>query len=121
MRGVFFEKLSLKLQKVYDKLGANSCKVDNGDIVDNLWTRIQNLDIQVYISSLKVDYHHNKQDYKLILQDIAAEIAAKPQVTLSSSTRNVSATYTRQGLAPASGAFTDDGTLFIGSYSNKQW
>ena len=51
-----FETLSAKLQKSYDELEANGRKVDNGDIVDDLWARIQNTDIQVHVSSLKVDY-----------------------------------------------------------------
>ena len=119
-RSFSFEKFSSKLQKAYDDLETNGRKVDNGDIVDDLWARIQNADIQMYISSLKVDYQRTPRSYQEILQDIAAEIASKSAISFST-TRNVSATYTRQGPCPKQGAHKDDGTLFIGNYTADAW
>ena len=119
-RSFSFEKFSARLQKAYDDLEANGRKVDNGDIVDDLWARIQNSDIQVYLSSLKVDYQRNPRTYQLILQDIAAEIASKPS-TAYPAHRNVSATYTRQGPCPQQGVHKTDGSLYIGNYSADQW
>jgi len=119
-RSFSFEKFSARLQKAYDELEANGRKVDNGDIVDDLWARIQNTDIQVYVSSLKVDYQRNPRSYQLILQDIAAEIASKSSFTFATS-RNVSAVYTRQGPCPQQGVHKADGSLFIGNYSADQW
>ena len=119
-RSFSFEKFSAKLQKAYDELESNGRKVDNGDIVDDLWARIQNPDVQMYISSLKVDYQRAPRPYQAILQDIAAEIAAKSSVSFST-TRNVSAAYTRQGPPPSRGAHTSDGMLFIGNYTPEMW
>ena len=45
--------------------------MNNGDIVDSLWGRIQAPELQQYINSLKVDYQRNNRNYKEILQDIA--------------------------------------------------
>lgn len=115
-----FEKFSARLQKAYDELEANGRMVNNGDIVDDLWARIQNTDIQVYVSSLKVDYQRNPRNYQLILQDIAAEIASKSSITFATN-RNISATYTRQGPCPQQGVHKADGSLFIGNYSADQW
>ena len=53
-RSFSFEKFSTKLQKAYDELEACGRKVDNGDIVDELWSRIQSTELQMYISSWKL-------------------------------------------------------------------
>ena len=123
-RGFTFEKFSSKLQKAYDELADNGREVNNGDIVDSLWARIQNPDIQMYLSSLKVDYQKSPRSYKLILQDIAAEVATKKQVTfhprLVTGVSGVS-TYTRQGTCPSQGVHTPEGAVFIGNYDRNKW
>ena len=72
-RSFSFEKFSSALQKAYDELEEAGRSVNNGDIVDDLWDRIQAPDLQLYVSSLKIEYQRNPRDYKLILQDITAE------------------------------------------------
>eukprot|EP00980_Cylindrotheca_fusiformis_P016882 scaffold5113_cov72-Cylindrotheca_fusiformis.AAC.1 len=91
-------------------------KVHNGDIVDGLWSKIQDPDLQYYLSSLMIDYENNPRDYKLILQSIAAKIASNKSSGGSFGGRNVSA-VTRAGDCPATGAHTADGSLYIGNYS----
>ena len=119
-RNFSFEKFSARLQKSYDELEDLGREVNNGDIVDELWDRIQASDIQMYVASLKVDYQRNQRDYKAILQDIAAEVGKKSPMGFSA-TRGISATYTRQGPCPTKGAYKDDGSLFIGKYTKDQW
>ena len=118
-RSFSFEKFSAKLQKAYDELEACGRKVDNGDIVDELWSRVQSTELQMYISSLKVDYQRNPRTYQLILQDIAAEVASKKPSFIPN--RNISATYTRKGPCPTQGVHKQDGSIYIGSYSADQW
>ena len=121
-RSFTFEKFSSKLQKAYDELTDNGREVNNGDIVDALWGRIQSTDIQMYLSSLKVDYQKNPRSYKLILQDIAAEVATKKQNAFQPRTgANISAAYTRQGTCPHQGVHTSDGSIFIGNYDRNKW
>ena len=120
-RSFSFEKFSSKLQKCYDDLEANGRTVINGDIVDALWTRIQAPDLQQYIAALKVQYQQNPRDYKLILQDIAAEAGTKHTVSFAPGTRGISATYTKKGPCPDSRVFTSDGSVFIGSYDESKW
>jgi hypothetical protein len=119
-RSFSFEKFSAKLQKAYDELEDAGRPVNNGDIVDDLWDRVQASDLQLYVASLKVEYQRNLRDYKLILQDIAAEAGKKMTVTFARSA-NVSATYTRKGPCPSSGVHTTDGDIFIGSYDKDKW
>ena len=120
-RSFTFEKFSSKLQKAYDELADNGREVNNGDIVDSLWARIQSSDIQMYLSSLKVDYQKDPRSYKLILQDIAAEVATKKQNAFQPRGVNISATYTRQGPCPTQGVHTANGSIFIGNYDRNKW
>ena len=121
-RSFSFERFSSKLQKAYDELEDNGRAVHNGDIVDALWSLIQDSSLQTYLASLRVDYQRNQRDYKLILQDIAAEVAnIKKKVSFAPGTREVNATYVLEGTCPKNGVHTDDGSVFIGSYSRNQW
>ena len=120
-RSFTFEKFSSELQKAYDELDASGRPVINGDIVDALWDRIQAPDLQVFISTLKVEYQRNPRDYRLILQDIAAEAGRQKTVTFAPGTRGISATYTKKGPCPTTGVHTQDGSIYIGSYDKKKW
>ena len=120
-RSFSFEKFLSALQKSYDELEESGRQVNNGDIVDDLWDRIQAPDLQLYVSSLKIEYQRNPRDYKLIIQEISAEADRMKTVSFAPGTRGVSATYTRQGKPLTSGVHTSDGSLFIGSYSKDQW
>ena len=121
-RNFSFEKFSAKLQKAYDDLSASGREVNNGDIVDALWPRIESSELQIYLSSLKVEYQRSPRDYKSILQDIAAEVGTKTTTQFGGrSSANVSAAYTREGRCPNSGVHTPDGSIFIGSYDREKW
>lgn len=120
-RSFSFEKFSSKLQKACDKLEEHGREVHNGDIVDSLWDRIQTTDLLLCVASLKVDYQRNPRSYKLILQDIAAEVASKKVVSFAPGTRGVSALCTREGSCPDQGVHTTNGATHIGNYSNDKW
>jgi len=122
-RSFKFETFSSKLQNAYDDLAKCGRAVDNGDIVDGLWPRIQAPELVVFIASLQVDYQHNPRDYKLILLDIAEQVAkVMPRgTTFSTGTRGVSAIYTREGECPNKGVHTTDGAIFIGNYDGSKW
>ena len=121
-RSFSFEKFSAKLQKAYDDLEASGRQVNNGDTVDALWSRIDATELQIYLSSLKVEYQRTPRDYKLILQDIAAEVGSKAPAQFGGrSSANVSAACTREGRCPNSGVHTPDGSIFIGSYDREKW
>ena len=118
-RNFSFEKFSSRMQKAYNDLAAQGREVNNGDIVDALWDRIKHIQLQHYVASLKVDYQCNQRDYRLILQDIAAEV--NKTSTPFTRTPNVSATYTRDGQCPNTGVHTPNGSIFIGQYDGNKW
>eukprot|EP00980_Cylindrotheca_fusiformis_P022724 scaffold9646_cov133-Cylindrotheca_fusiformis.AAC.7 len=112
-RSFSFEKFRSKLQGAYDVLEANGRAVDNKDIVDGLWRKIQSSELQQYIQALKSDYQKHPRDYKLLLQHIAIKVAAQGGRQVSS--------YTSAGECPAFGAHTRDGSLYIGNYIADKW
>ena len=120
-RSFSFEKFSSKLQKAYDELEEHGRGVHNGDIIDALWDRIQSTDLHSYVSLLKVDYQRNPRSYKLILQDIAAEVASTKTVSFAPGSRGISTLYTRDGSCPSKGVHTQSGAIFIGNYGNDKW
>ena len=121
-RSFSFERFSSKLQKNYDDLEENGRKVDNGDIVDALWKRIQDTSLQTFIAALKVEYMRNPRDYKLVLQDIAAEVEDnKKPAAFANRQAGVNAVYTREGTQPSTGVHTPDGSIFIGDYDLEKW
>ena len=121
-RSFSFERFSAKMQKAYDDLESNGRAVHNGDIVDLLWEKIQDSGLQTYIALLKVDYQRNpNRSYKLILQDIAAEVAGTKKVTFAPGTRGIAATYTWEGRCPNEGVHTPDGSIYIGNYDGNKW
>ena len=96
-RSFSFEKFSSKLQKAYDELEDNGHPVCNEDIIDKLWGQIQtpSPELRSFVSSLKVEVKRNPRNYKLILQDIAAEVENDaPAAANFGGNRGVAATYT---------------------------
>ena len=128
-----FEKFSGLLKKAVDTLAECDRTPHNGDLVDGLWTRIQNPELAPYVSALKVQYQMNGRTFQELLQDIASQI---PNLTQASrSFRNLSETntnghnndnnidtseVTQNGDCPNEGAYTNDGKLFVGKYLYKK-
>ena len=46
----------------------------NEDVVDLLWTKLNNAELAMFVASIKVDYHRNHQKCIDILQEIATQI-----------------------------------------------
>jgi len=121
-RSFSFERFSSKLQKAYDDLEEAGRRVHNGDIVDALWPMIQCNELQTYVASLKVDYQRQSRGYKLILQDIAAEVAVKRQSTdMKGNSTAISVVHTKLGPCPNSGVHKPDGSMYIGNYDDVKW
>ena len=121
-RSFSFEKFSAKLQWACDNLEEQGRPVNNGNIVDELWPRIQAPALGQCVAALKVQCQQAPRECKLILQDIASEAGNQTKtVTFAPGTCGISATHTRQGNAPTSGVSTVDGSIFIGSYDKEKW
>ena len=137
-RSMSFEKFSGLLKKAVDTLTECGRAPHNGDLVDGLWTRIQNPELTPYINALKVQYQMNGRTFHELLQDIASQV---PILTNASRNfRNVSevssnrnnhnnnnnnqmdmSQVTQDGECPNEGAYNGDGKLFVGKYSYYKW
>lgn len=124
-RAMSFEVFSSKLTRALDDLADCDREEHNGNIVDALWGRIQNAELRSYVEALKVDYGRNQRDYKLILQDIAAQVPTLTQgATLRrgvSELQSSASNYTIQGSCPGNGVHTPDGKVYVGSYPKTKW
>ena len=63
----------------------------------------------VNVSTMKVHYQRNTRDYKLILQDVAFEIATLKKASFAKGTRNLYLVCTSTDHSPATDAHTADG------------
>jgi len=78
-------------------------------------------ELNTFISTLNVEFSRIQTcSYKLLLQDIAAEIATRKGTT-PVDRRGVNATYTKEGNCPQTGVHTPDGKIYIGSYPRDKW
>ena len=125
-RAMKFEVFSGKFQNAVNILETYGRGMHNDDIVDLVWTKLQNADLSLFVSSLQVDYRRNRQPYTEILQEIATQIPATS--TQPFSPTSVSDIHRIEGGrdgstndCPTSGAHHADGTLYTGSYPYKQW
>lgn len=127
-RALPFERFSQLLKKAVDTLTECNRTPHDGDLVDGLWPRIQNVELAPFVNALKVQYQIDQRPFYEILQDIASQI---PNLTESSKEfRNVSEVSTNPEVSkdiststecPEDGAFDEDGKLFIGSYTAEKW
>ena len=124
-RAMSFEAFSAKMQGAIDELENCGRAEHNANIVDKLWARIQNVELQSYVEALKVDYQRNPRPFQMILQDIASQV---PTLTQGSTfRRNVSQVssnkshYTDQGDCPSDGVYNNLGQVFVGSYPTSKW
>lgn len=126
-RSLPFEKFSGKLQRAVDTLTECDRAPHNGDIVDSLWSRIQNPELQPFLQALKVQYSIAPRPFSEVLQDIAAQIPTLEKGTftnrrnLSDCTTGQKLEWTKDGDCPDKGAITGNGKLFIGNYPGKKW
>ena len=98
----------------------------NEKIMDRMWLKLRSADLSMFVSSLKVDYRRNIQNYTKIPQEIATQIPTnKSQPFSPTRVSELNRIEGRGGKrfgrdCPASGAHMKDGMLYTGSYPNKQ-
>ena len=122
-RAMSFELFSSKLQGAVDTLQECGRTPHDGDIVDRLWNKILNSELNPFVEALKVQYNQNPRTYREILQDIATQV---PNLRKTNFRRNISEVksvdgFTREGQCPTEGVFTSEGKFFIGTYPGSRW
>ena len=123
-RAMSFEAFSRKLTKAiqhFDKAGRTK---HDGDVIDWIWSHIQNSELSQHMSALKVAQSIHMKTSKQILQEITKEI---PNITKGSNFQprisevHQGGDFTFEGESPQIGAHHPDGKLFCGQYTPTQW
>ena len=65
------EVFNSKFQNSVKSLDSYGHTMHNKDVIDLLWTKLNNVESIMFVASKRVDYFHNSQKYTKILQKIA--------------------------------------------------
>ena len=86
----------------------------NADIFDIIWQRVSNYGLSQYLSALKVQFQHQPQNYREVLQDITSQV---PPIGVDAFRKasEVSVQGTESGGAPYQGVYDSNGLLFHGT------
>ena len=69
-----FEVFNDKFQNAVNVLDSYGRTMHNEDVVDLLWTKLNSVELTMFVASFKVDYRRNRQKYNNILKEIATHI-----------------------------------------------
>ena len=69
-----FEIFGGKFQNVVNVLETYDRRMHNEDIVYMMQLNLQKADLSMFVSSLKVEYRRNRQNYTKIIQELATHI-----------------------------------------------
>ena len=120
-----FEVFNSKFQNAVKILDRYGCTMHNEDVVDLLWNKLNNAELEMSVDSIKVNYWRYIQKYTNILQEVAIQIPTGKTPTFT--TAGVTELKTggnnnrNKSSCPEEGANLPDGNLYTGSYPYKQW
>ena len=69
-----FKKFFSKLVKAVDELEKRGRGMHNADIFDIIWKKVINAELRQYLTALKVQFQHQHQNYREVLQDIVIQV-----------------------------------------------
>jgi hypothetical protein len=123
-RAMTFEAFCKKLTKALQHFTKAGRPKHDGDVIDWIWSHVQNAELAQHLSALKVGQSFNARTSCQILQEIAKEIPNlskgsnfQPHISETHQTEE----YTFDGNAPTTGVHTADGKLYCGTYSPDRW
>ena len=56
-----FEVFNIKFQNEVNILGSYGRTMHNKDVVDLLWTKLNNVELAMFVASIKINYCRNRQ------------------------------------------------------------
>jgi hypothetical protein len=122
-RALKFEKFVANFVKAVDELEKRGRGMHNANIVEMIWRKMTNPELNQYVIALKVQFQRQPREYQQVLQDIASQIPTLPISTFrnTSEVGRVSEQGHEKPDCPETGAHDADGKLFIGKYPPKYW
>ena len=109
-----------KFQNTINILNRDGHTIHNKEFIDLFWKKLNNTELEMFVDSIKVDYHRNHQKYINILREIATHIPTgktPPFTTAGVSEIKTGGNHNcNTSVCPAEGSNFPDVTLYIGSY-----
>ena len=115
-----FETFVSKLVKAVNEIEKRGRGVQNADIVENIWQRVSNTELGQYLAALKVQFQHQPQNYREVLQDIASQVPSIGVDTFQKASK-VLFQVTESVGDPYQGIYDSNGFIFHGTYLEKKW
>ena len=69
-----FEKLVSQFLKSFENLEKRGRGLHNDDIVELIWQKRMNIEMNQYVTALKVQFQYLPRPYQELLQDIASKV-----------------------------------------------
>ena len=122
-RALKFEKFVDKFAKAVDELDQINRGLHNADVVDIIWKKVTNPELNQYVVALKVQFQREPQNYQEVLQYIASKTPTFP-INIFRKASEVGRIFDENSgfdECPNSGAYGADGKLYIGKYPYQKW
>ena len=117
-RALKFEKFVAKFAKAVDELDKRILGLQNADVLDMIWKKVTNTELNQYIVALKVQFQREPRNYQEVLQDIVSKTPMLPINTFRKASEVGRIVDDNSGFdeCPNSGAYAADRKLCIGKY-----
>ena len=104
-----------KFVKAVDELDKRNRGLHNADVVDMIWKKVTNPELNQYVITLKVQFQREPRNYQEVLQDIASKIPMLPINTFRKASEVGRIVDNNSGFdeCPNSGAYVTDGKFYI--------
>ena len=122
-RALKFENFVAKFVKAVDELDKKNRGLHNADVVDMIWKKVTNPDLNQYVVAMKVQFQREPRNYQEVLQDIASQIPTVPIKTFRKASEVGRIVDNNSGFdeCPNSGAYGADRKLCIVKYPYQKW
>ena len=117
-RALKFKKFVAKFVKAVDELDKRNQGLHNADVVDMIWKKVTNPELNQYVVALKVQFQREPWKYQEFLQDTSSQISTLPINIFRKPSEVGSIVDYNSGFdkCPSSGAYVTDRKLYIGNY-----
>ena len=117
------EKFVAKFVKTVDEINKSNRGLHNTDVVDMIWKKVTNPELNQYVVALKVQFQRETRNYQEVLQYIASQIPTLPINTFIKASEVGRIVDNNSGFdeCPNSRAYGADRKPYIGKYPYQKW
>ena len=122
-RALKIKNFVAKFVKAVDELDKRNRGLHNADVVDMMWKKVTNPELNQYVVALKVQFQRETRNYQEVLQEISSQIPTLPINTFRKAPEVGRIVDDKSGFdeCPNSGAYGVDRKIYIGKYPYQKW